>query len=173
VTIPDHPNGGSIELYSEPGQGTAIKIYLPRVEGNADALPRPDAVEMTLPHGTETVLLVEDEPGVHGLVARILGNLGYTVLEASEGDEALRLAQAHAGRAIDLLLTDVVMPRLSGRSLAEYMAIGFPGIKVLFTSGYAERGIVHHGQLDQGIAFLAKPFSSVALARKVRAVLDS
>jgi CheY-like chemotaxis protein len=120
---------------------------------------------------------VEPDPnlldGVRALVARVLGNLGYTVLEASEGDEALRLAKAYSGRAIDLLLTDVVMPQLGGRSLAAYMAACFPGIKVLFTSGDAEHGIVHHGQLDQSVAFLAKPFSAVALARKVRAVLDS
>jgi two-component system cell cycle sensor histidine kinase/response regulator CckA len=166
-------HGGLIELYSEPGRGTAIKIYLPRVEGGADPLPQPDIAEAALPHGTETVLLVEDEPGVRALVARVLGNLGYTVLEASEGDEALRFVKAYSGQAINLLLTDVVMPRLGGRSLAAYMAACFPGIKVLFTSGYAEHGIVHHGQLDQSAAFLAKPFSAAALAHKVRAVLDS
>lgn len=165
-------HGGSIELYSEPGHGTAVKIYLPRVEGQADRLPSPHAVEAGLPRGSETVLLVEDEPGVRGLVSRILGDLGYTVLQAGDGDEALRLAQSHPGQAIDLLLTDVVMPRLSGRTLAEYLAVRFPGIKVLFTSGYAERGIVNHGQLDHQAAFLAKPFSAAALAHKLRDVLD-
>jgi two-component system, cell cycle sensor histidine kinase and response regulator CckA len=166
-------HGGTIELYSEPGRGTAIKIYLPRVEGSADSLPPPDVATAALPRGTETVLLVEDESGVRTLVARVLGSLGYTVLEASDGDEALRFVKTYSGHAIDLLLTDVVMPRLGGRSLATYMAACFPGIKVLFTSGYAEQGIVHHGQLDQSAAFLAKPFSATALARKVRAVLDS
>jgi PAS domain S-box-containing protein len=166
-------HGGSIELYSEPGHGTAVKIYLPRVEGRADSLPKPRAVEAELPRGSELVLLVEDEPEVRGLVSRILGGLGYTVLQSGDGDAALRLAQSHAGRAIDLLLTDVVMPRLSGRTLAEYMAARFPGIKVLFTSGYAERGIVNHGQIDHQAAFLAKPFSAAALAHKVRDVLDA
>jgi CheY-like chemotaxis protein len=166
-------HGGSIELYSEPGHGTAVKIYLPRVEGQADSLPSPQAAEADLPHGSELVLLVEDEPGVRGLVSRILGDLGYTVLQAGDGDEALRLVHGYAGRPIDLLLTDVVMPRLSGRSLAEYMAVRFPGIRVLYTSGYPERGIVQHGQLDQQAAFLPKPFSAAALAHKVRGVLDS
>jgi PAS domain S-box-containing protein len=166
-------HGGTIELYSEPGRGTAIKIYLPRVEGSAETLSEPEVGDAALPGGTETVLLVEDEPGVRALVSRVLGKLGYTVLEASEGDEALRFARGYAGPAINLLLTDVVMPRLGGRSVAAYLRTCFPGIKVLFTSGYAEHGIVHHGQLDQGAAFLAKPFSAAALARKVRAVLDS
>ena len=166
-------HGGTIELYSEPGCGTAIKIYLPRVEGSVDALPEPDVANATLPRGTEVVLVVEDELGVRALVARVLGNLGYTVLEASEGDEALRFINAYKGPAINLLLTDVIMPRLGGRSLAAYMAASFPDIKILFTSGYAEHGIVHQGQLDPSVAFLAKPFSAAVLARKVRAVLDS
>jgi CheY-like chemotaxis protein len=162
-----------IELYSEPDLGTTIKIYLPRVEGSIDAVLDTDAGDTTLPRGSELVLLVEDEPGVRALVARVLGNLGYTVLQASEGDEALRFIQAYTGPSIDLLLTDVVMPRLGGRSLAAHMAACFPKIKVLFTSGYAEHGIVNQGQLDPDMAFLAKPFSAAALARKVRAVLDS
>jgi PAS domain S-box-containing protein len=166
-------HGGSIELYSEPGRGTAIKVYLPRVQGEIDTLQEPDIADADLPRGTETVLVVEDEPGVRALVARVLGNLGYTVLEASEGDEALRFVQAHSGLAINLLFTDVVLPKRGGRSLAAHVAACFPGIKVLFTSGYTEHGIAQHEPLDQSAAFLAKPFSAVALARKVRAVLDS
>jgi PAS domain S-box-containing protein len=166
-------HGGTIELYSEPGRGTTIKIYLPRVEGSVDALPASNVANATLPRGSEVVLVVEDEPGVRALVARVLGNLGYTVLEASEGDEALRFINAYKGPGIDLLLTDVIMPRLGGRSLAAQMAASFPNIKILFTSGYAEHGVMHQGQLDPSVAFLAKPFSAAALAGKVRAVLDS
>jgi CheY-like chemotaxis protein len=165
-------HGGTIELYSELYQGTSFKIYLPRVAGDPDSMPRSPAAEPELPPGSETVLLVDDEDAVRGLVQRILGDLGYTVLEATDGDEALSVIKAHAGAPIDLLLTDVVMPKLGGRSLAEYVALRYPGIKVLFTSGYAERGITHHGRLDQGVAFLPKPFSAAALAQKVREVLD-
>ena len=103
-------HGGMIELYSEPGRGTAIKIYLPHVEGTVNSLPDSDVGDTALPRGTEIVLLVEDEPGVRALVARVLGSLGYTVLEASDGDEALRFIKTYSGSAIDLLLTDVVMP---------------------------------------------------------------
>jgi two-component system, cell cycle sensor histidine kinase and response regulator CckA len=166
-------HGGTIELHSEPDRGTAITIYLPRVEGITEALPKPDIADAGLPRGNETVLLVEDEPGVRALGVRVLSNLGYTVLEAGEGDEALRVAKTYAGRTIDLLLTDVVMPRLGGRSLAASMKADFPGIKVLFTSGYSEQGVINHEQLDRSAAFLAKPFSGATLARKVRAVLDS
>jgi PAS domain S-box-containing protein len=168
-------HGGTIELYSEPHRGTVFKIYLPRVEGQAAALPQPPAHKAMLPHGTETVLLVEDEAGVRGLIKRILEEQGYSVLEAVDGGEALRLVQSSdaAGLTIDLLLTDVVMPNMGGRLVAEYLAPRYPAIKVLFTSGYAERGIVQHGQLNPGVPFLSKPFSAAALARKVREVLDS
>jgi two-component system, cell cycle sensor histidine kinase and response regulator CckA len=166
-------HGGTIEVYSEPHQGTAFKIYLPYVEGQAETLPAAETADTLVPSGTETVLLVEDEAGVRSLVSRVLGDLGYRVLEATDGEEALEIAQLPGQGPIDMLLTDVVLPKLGGRSLAAHLAVLYPGIKVLFTSGYAERSIVHHGRLEEGVAFLPKPFSAAVLARKVREVLDS
>jgi PAS domain S-box-containing protein len=164
-------HGGTIEVYSEPYLGTSFKLYLPRVEGISDSLRPSEVAATVLPRGTEAILLVEDEGGVRGLAARILGDLGYTILEAADGEEALRVAQARANTRIDLLLTDVVMPKLGGWRLAERMAVLFPGIRVLFTSGYAE-GVVRHGRLEHGMGFLPKPFTAAALACKVREVLD-
>ena len=117
--------------------------------------------------GRKTILVVDDEAEVRKLVGAMVSRHGYNVLTADSGDHALTLVK-NQKNPIDLLLTDVVMPHLGGRSLVAYMAVYFPGIKVLFTSGYAEHGIAHHEQLDQGAAFLAKPFSAAALARKVR-----
>ena len=164
-------SGGNIWVYSEPGQGTTFKIYLPIVDEELDALePKHDA--HSLPTGSETVLLVEDEASVRGLGARLLNQQGYTVWEAENGEEALRIAQAHAGERIHLLTTDVVMPRMGGRELAERLKILRPDLKVLFTSGYTDNAIVHHGILEPGVNFLQKPFSLVNMAQKVREVLD-
>jgi CheY-like chemotaxis protein len=136
-------------------------------------MPLYEATDAALPLGTETILLVEDEAGVRGLAKRVLSDLGYTVIEAADGDEALRIVQTQAKATIDLLLTDVVMPKLGGKPLVERLAITHPNIRVLFTSGYTEWGIVYQGRLGQGVAFLQKPFSAATLARKVREVLDS
>ena len=163
-------SGGYIWVYSEPEKGTTFKMYLPCIEEMADAAPaRHETVEM--PQGMETVLLVEDEPLVRRLAARVLREQGYTVLEAADGEEALRVAQNHAAE-IQLLLTDVVMPRMSGREVAEHLFRMRPRMRVLYTSGYTENSIVHHGVMDDGVAFLQKPFKPDALARKVREVLD-
>jgi PAS domain S-box-containing protein len=165
-------HGGHIWPYSELGHGSTFRIYLPQVAEplEAHAAPyHPDAI----PHGTETVLLAEDEASVRALAARVLRERGYVVLEASDGDEALRLASEHAAIPIDLLLTDVVMPRVSGKALVERVGALHPGIKVLYISGYADHAVVHHGRLDPGVDFLHKPFSPSTLARKVREVLDS
>jgi two-component system, cell cycle sensor histidine kinase and response regulator CckA len=124
-----------------------------------------------MPNGTETILLVEDEAGVRELVARILVNLGYTVLEALDGEDALRVAQERGDTPIDLLLSDIVLPRLGGKLLAERLSALYPRIKVLFISGYAEGGIVLSGSSMQSAAFLPKPFTASALARKVREML--
>jgi two-component system, cell cycle sensor histidine kinase and response regulator CckA len=160
---------GHIEVYSEPGEGTAFKIYLPRVEAApASPAPREDVTE--LPRGHETVLVVEDDAIVRRLTVRSLIALGYTVLEAGDGKEALQVSQSHAG-TIDLLLTDVIMPQMNGNRLAAELKAIRPDLAVLFTSGYTDDTIAHRGVLDDGVAFLQKPFTAASLARKVHDVL--
>jgi len=164
-------SGGNIWVYSEEGRGTTFKIYLPRVEEAVAPLTRRGRAG-DLPRGMETVLLVEDDPAVCELVARVLRQQGYTVLETADGQEALRLAWQH-GEKIHLLLADVVMPGLSGMALARQLAPLQPSMKLLFMSGYADNAVVQHSILDASVAFLQKPFNSLALARKVRQVLDA
>jgi CheY-like chemotaxis protein len=164
-------SNGYIWVYSEPGMGSTFKIYLPRVDAEVS---REKASETTspLPCGSETVLLVEDDRTVRLLASEMLEMNGYTVLEACDGREALDLVRRH-GHPIDLLLTDVVMPQMSGRQLAEGIADIHPGIRVLYMSGYTDGVIAHHGVLDAGVAYLQKPFTADFLARKVREVLDA
>jgi CheY-like chemotaxis protein len=164
-------NGGHIWIYSEVGHGTTCKIYLPRVEAQTAPVMYQD--ELTpLPRGAETIFLVEDEPSVRNLAAISLRGQGYTVLEAQDGIEALRVAEKEGINCIGLLLTDVVMPRMGGKELADKLKSVRPELRVLFTSGYTDDAIVHHGVLDAGIAFLPKPFTRASLARKVREVLN-
>ena len=164
-------SGGNIWVYSEPGQGTTFRIYLPRVLSAAAAGPTvPAAVART--EGTETILVVEDEEAVRHIAKRILCAAGYTVLTAATGAEALRTSESHPA-PIHLILTDVVMPQMSGRALAEQLALARPGIKVLYMSGYTDDAIVHHGTLDRGTHFIGKPFNAGDLTRKMREVLDS
>jgi signal transduction histidine kinase/CheY-like chemotaxis protein len=164
-------SGGVIRIDSQEGLGAAVKIYLPRV---AAAVTAPTGTEpaTSLPAGSETVLLVEDDPGVRVLAARVLRRQGYCVWEAADGPQALRLA-AEQGGPIHLLLSDVVMPGMSGRILADRLVAERPQLKILFTSGYADEALLHHGVLQSGAPFLQKPFTPEALARKVREVLDS
>jgi CheY-like chemotaxis protein len=164
-------SGGDISVDSEPGRGTTFKVYLPRAQAEVDRI-EPAAVSTEPSRGSETILLVEDEELVRNLVRKMLDQRGYTVLEARGVGHALELAHDHNG-AIDLLLTDVVMPELSGRELAERLAVERPEMKVLYTSGYAGDAITHHGVLEPGIAFLAKPLTATSLAQKVREVLDT
>ena len=161
-------NQGFIHVYSEPGQGTTFKIYLPRSMEQAVAieLPRPD-----VQGGRETVLLVEDEPAVLHLARTVLGYLGYVVLSASRPGEALRQAAEYAG-TIDLLVTDVVMPEMNGQELAAQIQADHPGMKCLYMSGYTANVIANRGVLEEGVWFLHKPFSIDELAVKVREVLD-
>jgi CheY-like chemotaxis protein len=158
-------------VYSEPGHGTSFKVYLPRVEEPAELAAAPTGAGEP-PRGTETVLVVEDAASVRMVTRQVLERYGYAVLEAPNGDTALHLAAKHHG-PIHLLLTDVVMPGLSGRQLAEQLAQLRPDMKVLYASGYADRAIVHHGILESGIAYLSKPFTPETLGRRVRQVLDS
>ncbi len=165
-------SGGHIWVYSKPGQGTTFKIYLPRVEAEVESARRSEGATKHT-QGSETILLVEDEDSVRELAYRVLLRDGYTVLEAGDGAEALRLFKQHQG-AIDLLLTDLVMPGgTSGRQLAEQLVSLCPEMKVLYMSGYTGKAIIHHGVLKPGMAFLQKPFSPDALAGKVRQVLDA
>jgi PAS domain S-box-containing protein len=186
-------NQGHIGVYSELGQGTTFKIYLPLAGMPLAGMPSAGMPKAGMPRagiprlsevadgqpaslhppaqGTETLLLVEDEPQVRELTHDILLDHGYRVLTAGDGVEALRVAQAHEG-PIHLLLTDVIMPRMSGKELADRLRTSRPEVRVLFTSGYTDNAIAHHGVLDEGVAFLSKPFEVEALARKVRSVLD-
>ncbi len=163
-------SGGSIEAYSEVGKGTTFKIYLPMVESDA-AKPYKDERSTVIPGGTETVLVVEDEEIVRTMCSRILGDLGYKVMQARNGTEAIATAQKYGDR-IDLLLTDVVMPGMNGAELATQLVPHYPEVKVLFTSGYTDDAITRHGVLDVGVSFIGKPYTPLALARKVREVLD-
>ena len=162
-------SGGHIEVYSEIGKGTTFKIYLPRDKNNEPVAASPRTTE-PVRSGAETILLVEDEDGVRFLAQAVLQTLGYTVLEARHGGDALLLVENRA-TPIDLMITDVVMPNLSGRELAERLATRQPTMRVLFMSGYTDDAIVRHGILA-GMTFLEKPFAPEALARKVREVLD-
>jgi signal transduction histidine kinase/CHASE3 domain sensor protein len=166
-------SGGHIKVYSEPGEGTSVKIYLPRAVGGQIPNMQRSGVPADLPRGSATVLLVEDEAGVREIAGAILRSLGYHVLEAPDGDEGLRVFGAHAA-AVDLLLTDVVLPgKVRGRELAERITAMRPEVKVLYMSGYTENSIVHHGRLDDGVQLLGKPFKREQLARKVAEVLGT
>lgn len=162
-------SGGNIWVYSEPGCGTTFKIYLPRVDALATDVRRIST--SVLATGDETVLIVEDEEAVRRAAERMLRSAGYVVLTAGSGIDALVLCQ-DGHKTIDLLLTDVVMPQMSGRDLAEKAVKLRPGLKVLYMSGYTDNAIVHHGVLDPGMHFIGKPFATAALTRKVREVLD-
>ena len=166
-------SGGNIWTYSEPGLGTTFKIYLPRVEETSHAYkPEISRKEIKAPGGTETVLLVEDEEAVRSMVSKVLQNKGYRVLEASHGNEALEVCDKFEG-PIHLMVTDVIMPQMSGRELAERLALVRPEMGVLYMSGYPDNTIVQHGVLEPGTAFLQKPFTISALELKVREILDS
>jgi CheY-like chemotaxis protein len=166
-----HQSGGHVWVYSEPGLGTSFKVYFPRVAPAAGE--RPAAVAATRTQGgDETVLLVEDEDGVRRLVGTVLGNLGYTVLEAATPGEALALAAARTEH-VALIVTDIVLPGMHGRELAEELVRTWPRARVLYVSGYAEDAIVEHGVLAPDLEFLPKPFTASDLGRKVREVLDA
>jgi CheY-like chemotaxis protein len=161
--------GGWIWVYSEPGKGSTFKVYLPRTGGAPKPLPAPVSAAETL-RGTETVLVVEDQPEVRRLTLAVLRSRGYRLLEAANGSEALSLCEGYSG-PIHLLITDVVMPGMAGRELATRLSALRPSLKTLYTSGYTANAIAHEGVLDPGVAYLPKPFSPAQLAAKVREVL--
>jgi len=164
-------SGGNVWAYSEPGHGTTFKIYLPQAEGEVDRVGR-DGRRPGVPKGSETVLLVEDQKELRELVCQMLEMNGYTVVAASDGFEAIEICGKFEG-PIQLMLSDVVMPQMGGRELAQRLTALRPDLKVLYMSGYTSDAIVHHGILDPDTAFLQKPFTPDGLAVKVREVLDA
>lgn len=163
-------SGGNIWVYSEPGKGTTFKIYFPRVEEGVVSKKKGEKVIESV-KGTETVLVIEDESAVRNMMSLVLRYNGYTVFEASNGTEALSIFHQHKDQ-IGLLLTDVIMPGMNGRELADQITAINPNVKVLYSSGYSDNIIVHHGILEEGINFLQKPFAPSLLLGMVRNVLD-
>jgi two-component system cell cycle sensor histidine kinase/response regulator CckA len=163
-------SGGNVWVYSEPGRGTTFKVYLPAV--NAPLESTATSPTTAAPRGSETILLVEDEDSLRRLARTVLESRGYRVLAASSGPEALELLASHTG-SIDLLLTDAVMPGMSGRALLHRVREAYPGMRVLVMSGYSDDAITSQGELDPGTAFLQKPFVPNMLVRKVREVLEA
>jgi CheY-like chemotaxis protein len=177
-------SGGHVKIYSEPGQGTTVKVYLPRLHAPAAAAEAKGAAEpadaaavveesrgIGLPNGAgKTVLVVEDEENVRRFATEALRELGYRVLEARGAPAALGLLDAH-GAEVDLLFTDVVMPEMNGRRLADEALRRLPDLKVLFTTGYSRNAIIHNGVLDTGVQLIGKPFTVEELAAKLSAVL--
>ena len=163
--------GGFIWVHSELGQGTTFRVYLPAKAAMRESVVQRRAAPVSL-EGTETILLVEDQETVRTVVLRVLTKAGYTVLEASSGDQALLACERHAG-PVHAVLTDVIMPTMSGRTLADRLSVMRTGLKVLYMSGYTDDAIVHHGVLEPGVNYIQKPFTPEALLSKLREVLDA
>jgi PAS domain S-box-containing protein len=164
-------SGGHVSVYSEPGKGTTFKVYLPRVDDPVQAPTTVEAPGSTSAEGAETILLVEDEPAVRELARMVLAERGFSVIEAQSPEDAVRLAGKH-GAEIHLLLTDVVMPGISGRDLAKQLTARHPNLRVLYMSGYTYNMIAENGTLEEGLSFLQKPFTPQGLTQKVREVLS-
>jgi hypothetical protein len=162
-------SGGSVEVYSELGRGTSVNVYLPRID--QPVVVEAETRKRRAAGGSETILLAEDDEMVRTLVSEALRREGYVVLESADPIEARRLAERHKG-VIQLLVTDVVMPKISGRELAEQLLSSRPEMKVLYMSGYTENAVLNNGVLHKDVAFLQKPFTPAALTEKVREVLE-
>ena len=164
-------SGGHIGVYSEVGKGTTFKIYFPRVEQPLDVAARP-IQGSPLPRGTETLLVVEDEPALRHLASDVLKGEGYQVLSASNGQDALHVAREHKGSPIRLVVTDVIMPLMGGKVMAEWLKTTYPNLKILFTSGYTDDPTIQQDGVEEGVEFLPKPYTPATLTRKVRELLD-
>jgi PAS domain S-box-containing protein len=164
-------SNGDISVQTKPGQGTTFKVYLPRI-AHGQEIARLSCPSNVLAPGKETVLVVEDEPALRELATAVLGEAGYTVLEAADGKQALEVVEQHSADQIDLMVTDVIMPNLGGKELADRMKLIRPECKVLFISGYTDDALAHHGILGDNLEFLEKPFSPVRFTHRVREVLD-
>jgi len=165
-------SGGHIGVYSELGKGTTFKVYFPRVDLPLDIVAG-RVSRGPLPRGTETLMVVEDDSALRHLAIRMLEAQGYQVLPASNGRDALQVATEHQGSPISLVVTDIIMPLMGGRVMADWLKAAYPELKILFTSGYTDDALTQHGTLRPGMAFLPKPYTSAVLARKVRAMLDN
>jgi signal transduction histidine kinase len=165
-------SGGSIYLYSEPGQGTTFKLYFPRTDGAVTESTAISSEALLRRSGTETVLLVEDDADVRGFARRVLAAAGFTVLEADHGASAIELAEAHLD-TIHLLVTDAVLPGMHGAELAERLVAARSGLRVLYVSGFTENSVIHHGVVARGVNFLPKPYRAEDLVGRVRSVLDA
>jgi two-component system cell cycle sensor histidine kinase/response regulator CckA len=165
-------SGGDVSLYSEPGLGSVFRVYLPKVLPGPPRVASPPSVAADPPHGTETILLVEDDVAVRRLAHAILTRDGYAVVQAGNPREAMSVAEAFPG-PIDLLLSDVIMPESEGESLYERLRTTRPALRVLYMSGYADEAVIRRGVLIEGMPFLQKPFTPSALGRKVRDVLGA
>jgi CheY-like chemotaxis protein len=163
-------SGGHVKIYSEPGHGTTVKVYLPRVHGKAGDHPLPSDGVAPSAYGQETILVVEDDADVRAFICETLRDLDYGVLQASDARSALDVLDG--GTHIDLLLTDVILPGPNGRELADAAVRKRPDLKVLFMTGYSRNAIVHQGRLDEGVLLIQKPLTLATLAAKVRDVLD-
>ena len=163
-------SGGHVSVYSEPGKGTTLNIYIPRVESTCSEESIIEKQHTAL-KGSETILLIEDDDAVRRIVINMLEDSGYTILETSDGKDALRIFREDEG-SISLVLSDVVMPGMNGRELVDQIEVLAPGIAVLFMSGYTDNAIQHHGVLEPGTAFIEKPFTKISLMQKIRDLLD-
>jgi CheY-like chemotaxis protein len=164
-------SGGHVKIYSEVGHGTTVKLYLPRYAGEDEPVAIPAPADRPLQgNSSEVVLVVEDEDRVRQMSVQLLRDLGYTVIHASDAKHALAMLETNV--QFDLLFTDVVMPDMNGKQLADRIKEQRPGLKVLYTTGYTRNAVIHNGMLDRDVSFLPKPFTIQQLATKVRQVLD-